>query len=205
MVGKLGLFRFPVIFPGCLSFIASFFMFPLEKWTLLPVPEPCTGIKSFLCTTRKIILWKQQGRTCKLMKTPLSCDMTKTTKWLCAQRKLRSAWASAQSDQSHRCLHEESLCPYLPTEHTAKTLIRLGRCPGWSESSLGAHSFCWFCHVAFQLLFLIKGFRKIIICYKRAGYDMNVMPQTACLVVQDQDSLLVECRNDNHSPGPEMP
>ena len=36
---------------------------------------------------------------------------------------------------------------------TAKTLIRLGGCPGWirpvwSESSLGAHSFCWFCHVA---------------------------------------------------------
>ena len=25
-------------------------------------------------------------------------------------------------------------------------LIRLGGCPGWSESSLGAHSFCWFCH-----------------------------------------------------------
>ena len=21
-------------------------------------------------------------------------------------------------------------------------------CPGWSKSSLGAHSFCWFCHVA---------------------------------------------------------
>ena len=31
---------------------------------------------------------------------------------------------------------------------TAKTLIRLGECPGWSESSLGAHLFCWFCHVA---------------------------------------------------------
>ena len=31
---------------------------------------------------------------------------------------------------------------------TAKTLIRLGGCPGWSESSLGAQSFCWFCHVA---------------------------------------------------------
>ena len=30
---------------------------------------------------------------------------------------------------------------------TAKTLIRLGGCPGWSESSLGTHSFCWFCHV----------------------------------------------------------
>ena len=30
----------------------------------------------------------------------LSRDMTKPTKWLCAQRRLRSAWASAQSDQS---------------------------------------------------------------------------------------------------------
>ena len=35
---------------------------------------------------------------------------------------------------------------------TAKTLIRLGGCPGWSESSLGAHSFCWFCHVAAHLV-----------------------------------------------------
>ena len=40
----------------------------------------------------------------------------------------------------------------LPTlERTAKTLIRLGGCPGWSESSLGAHSLCWFCHVATQV------------------------------------------------------
>ena len=30
----------------------------------------------------------------------------------------------------------------------AKTLIRLGGCPGWSESLLGAHSLCWFCHEA---------------------------------------------------------
>ena len=29
-----------------------------------------------------------------------------------------------------------------------KTLIRLGGCPGWSDSSLGTHSLCWFCHVA---------------------------------------------------------
>ena len=29
--------------------------------------------------------------------------MTKPTKWLCAQRRLRSAWASAQSDQSLCC------------------------------------------------------------------------------------------------------
>ena len=34
---------------------------------------------------------------------------------------------------------------------TAKTLIRLGGCSGWSESSLGAYSFCWFCHVVAQM------------------------------------------------------
>ena len=49
---------------------------------------------------------------------------------------------------SLRCPREECLGPWLPSERTAKTLIRLGGCPGWSESSLGAHSFCWLCHVA---------------------------------------------------------
>ena len=55
----------------------------------------------------------------------MSHDMTKPTKWLCAQQRLRSAWASAQSDQSLRCLYEESLGPKLSIECTAKTLIRL--------------------------------------------------------------------------------
>ena len=36
----------------------------------------------------------------------MSRDMTKPTMWLCAQRRLRSAWASAQSDQSLPCPHE---------------------------------------------------------------------------------------------------
>ena len=31
---------------------------------------------------------------------------------------------------------------------TAKTMIRLGGCPGWSESALGAQPHCWFCRVA---------------------------------------------------------
>ena len=38
------------------------------------------------------------------------------------------------------------------TERTAKTLIRLSGCPGWFESSLVAHSFCWFCHVAANMM-----------------------------------------------------
>ena len=33
--------------------------------------------------------------------------------------------------------HDEALSPKLLIKHTAKTLIRLGGCPGWSESSLG--------------------------------------------------------------------
>ena len=57
---------------------------------------------------------------------------------MCVQRRLRSAWASAQSDQSFRCPHEEKLDPYLPIERASKTMITLGGCPGWSESSLGA-------------------------------------------------------------------
>ena len=32
-----------------------------------------------------------------------SCLVTKPSKWLCAQRRLRSAWASVQSDQSRCC------------------------------------------------------------------------------------------------------
>ena len=39
-----------------------------------------------------------------------------TNKVACAPSVDRSAWASAQSDQSLRCPHEESLGPELPTE-----------------------------------------------------------------------------------------
>ena len=48
-----------------------------------------------------------------------------------------SAWASVQSDQSLCCPHEEALGPWLPIKRTTKTLIRMGECPDWSESSLG--------------------------------------------------------------------
>ena len=40
---------------------------------------------------------------------------------MCAQQRLSSAWASAQSNQSIRCPHEETLGPQLPIERTAKT------------------------------------------------------------------------------------
>ena len=47
------------------------------------------------------------------------------------QRRLRSAWASAQSDESAVRMKK-------PWALRGKVLIRLGSCPDWSESSLGA-------------------------------------------------------------------
>ena len=59
---------------------------------------------------------------------------------MCAQWRLRSAWASGQSDQSLHC----ALSGYLRTQAffmwAVKTLMRLG-----------AHSLCWFCCEAAQL------------------------------------------------------
>ena len=49
----------------------------------------------------------------------------KTKMWLCVTRRLRSAWAPDQSEKRLCCPHKQILC---------------------LESSLDAHSFCWFCH-----------------------------------------------------------
>ena len=60
--------------------------------------------------------------------------MTKPTKWVCAQRRLRSAWASTQSDQS-------SLC----TQWVAKDLRFLhADSEDWSDWADAG----WFCHVS---------------------------------------------------------
>ena len=56
-------------------------------------------------------------------------QLDKTNKMACAPRE--------DSDQNLRCPHEETFGLEFPIERTAKTLIRLGGCPGWSESSLG--------------------------------------------------------------------
>ena len=42
--------------------------------------------------------------------------------------KIQMSLASAQTDQSLRCPHEDTLNPKLPIERTTKTLIRLGGC-----------------------------------------------------------------------------
>ena len=69
-----------------------------------------------------------------------------------AQRRLWSDWAE------------------LPNKRTAKTLIRLGGCPGWSESSLGAQSLCWFCHVAAHIILVIRVFYNRSICIEQENF-----------------------------------
>ena len=70
----------------------------------------------------------------------------KTNKMTCTQRRLRSAWASAQSNQSLRYPHEGTLGPLATHWAQEKTSIKLGGCPGWSKLSLCA--FRWFCQEA---------------------------------------------------------
>ena len=77
-------------------------------------------------------------------KNNLSHLMTKPTKWLYAQRRLRSAWASAQSDQCSLCAQWVAKDPWF-LHADSEDSDQTGRCQGWSESSLGAQSFCWFC------------------------------------------------------------
>ena len=89
-----------------------------------------------------------KGRT-KVENFPqLSCLLTKPTMWLCTQRRLRSAWAFAQSSQSLCCalIGQLKVQPFFM--RTAKTLIRLDGCQGSSGR-------CWFCHEAAHLLFAL--------------------------------------------------
>ena len=58
-----------------------------------------------------------------------------------AKRRLRTTWASARPSRSESSLQRSfgKLRDQGYFMQKAKTLIRLGGCPGWSESSLGAH------------------------------------------------------------------
>ena len=75
----------------------------------------------------------------KILKNIYEPQHDKTNKMTCVQ-------ASEDSDQLYT--HWVAKDPMFL--HAVKTLIRLGGCPGWSESSLGAHHF-----VAFVVLWLI--------------------------------------------------
>ena len=91
--------------------------------------------------------------------------MTKPAKWVCAQRRLRSDWVDAQSDQSLLCVLNGKLRTQGFFMQTAKTLISLG---SWSESSLGAQSLCWFCHGATHIVSILHIYQT---AYKKLPSD----------------------------------
>ena len=65
--------------------------------------------------------------------------MTKPTKWVCAQRRLRSAWASAQSDQSLPCQHKKAWVLIYPLR--AQRILRSDWADAQADLSLRwAHS-----------------------------------------------------------------
>ena len=82
----------------------------------------------------------------------------------------------------------------LLTEHHLEFLSLKGGCTGSSESTLVKLPDCWKSHVGAYILFIkyyqIVGsynfsaqFIKIISHYKKICYNINVLQQTACLVV----------------------
>ena len=77
----------------------------------------------------------------------------KTTKWMCVQWRLRSAWASAQSDQSSVCTQWLAKDPSFL--HADSETDQIGWCPGWSESSLGA----------FAILLVLPWSGSILFCW----------------------------------------
>ena len=72
----------------------------------------------------------------------------KKKKWHVPSKGSDQSGHPAVWSESLCCPHEESLGSQLPTECTAKTLIRVGGCPGWSESSLDAHAISLICREA---------------------------------------------------------
>ena len=70
---------------------------------------------------------------------------------MCAQQRLRSAWHLPSLIRVFTVGVKKPWVLSYPLSAQWR-LIRLGGCPGWSESSLGAHSFCWFWHVTAQLM-----------------------------------------------------
>ena len=82
----------------------------------------------------------------------VSRDMTKQTKWLCSQRRLRSAWASAQSEQSSLSAWRK-LGSFATQSAHSEDSDQTGRMPRLIWVFAGTQSFCWFCHVLARVCF----------------------------------------------------
>ena len=69
---------------------------------------------------------------------------------VCTHRRLRPAWAFAQSDQSSLSAWR-SIGTFGYPSSAQRRLISLVRCPGWSCLRWVHRSFCWFCYAVAQI------------------------------------------------------
>ena len=85
---------------------------------------------------------------------------------------------------------------------TVKTLIRLGECPGWSELSLGAQSFCWFCreaaHLSMKLQKLIHSLHPVLqpeekVLIHTSNYSCNPNNYFKMLIFEPQNDKTCSC------------
>ena len=81
-----------------------------------------------------------------------------TNKMTCAPSEDSDQPGHPPSLISLRCPHKETLGLWLSIKHTANALIRLGECPGWSESLLG--TLCGTCHCVGCIMFRFKCYSK---------------------------------------------
>ena len=131
------------------------------NWTFVVCPEAVLEF-SQEWTCKELV-------ACKRKKKIWAASWQNQQNYLWAQQRLRSAWASAQSDQSLSC----ALSGYLRTQAlfmgTGKT--DQSGCPDWSESSLGAGLTCHF--VGFVM--------RRLICWSNCGCSSTVRsPSVRC-------------------------
>ena len=112
--------------------------------------------------------------------TKLEQQHDKSNKMTCAPSKDSNQPGHPPSLISLRCPHEEALGPKLPRKRTAKTLFRLGRCLGWSESLLGAQVilFVLTCcsskaRAFFGILHTSFDYSKVWVCNPRGAGDVD--------------------------------
>ena len=89
----------------CFCYVNPYVKVKTLLWVTYTYIKNCIRFHNILSFFPKCACFHQWNQlpVCHITWKNVSRDMSKPTKWLCAQRRLRSAWESAQSDQSSLC------------------------------------------------------------------------------------------------------